>query len=122
MLDSPNLNMAKAAVEALKRFSSPRAVAALDRKLHAGPHVIRLAVLATAEAIGNDQILPLVVRALAFAKIDVRTRAAEVLTNLALAGKVDLARTILWLLESLSNHIGGKGAVDDRQLAIPQGG
>jgi hypothetical protein len=26
------------------------------------------------------------------------------------------------LLESLSNHIGGKGAVDDRQLAIPPGG
>jgi hypothetical protein len=26
------------------------------------------------------------------------------------------------LLESISNHVGGKGAVDDRQLAIPQGG
>jgi hypothetical protein len=26
------------------------------------------------------------------------------------------------LLESLSNHVGGKGAVDDRQLAIPPGG
>ena len=26
------------------------------------------------------------------------------------------------LLESISNHVGGKGAVDDRQLAMPQGG
>jgi hypothetical protein len=26
------------------------------------------------------------------------------------------------LLESISNHIGAKGAVDDRQLAMPQGG
>jgi len=121
VLDSSNLNMAKAAVEALKRFSSPRAVTALDRKLHAGPQAIRLAVLATAEAIGNDQILPLVVGALTFAKIDVRTRAAEVLTNLALAGKVDLARTILWLLRSKDVNVRRMAVDISKKVGDPTG-
>ncbi len=121
VLDSSNLNMAKAAVDALKRFSSPRAVAALDRKLRAGPHAVRLAVLATAEAIGNDQILPLVVAALTFPKIDVRTRAAEVLTNLALAGKVDLARTILWLLRSKDVNVRRMAVDISKKVGDPTG-
>ena len=121
VLDSANLNMAKAAVEALKRFSSPRAVDALERKLHAGPHAIRLAVLATAEAIGSDQILPLVVAALNFKKIDVRTRAAEVLTNLALAGKVDLARTILWLLRSKDVNVRRMAVDISKKVGDPTG-
>jgi twitching motility protein PilT len=121
VLDSTSLNMAKAAVEALKRFSSPRTVDALDRKLHAGPHAIRLAVLATAEAIGNDQVLPLVVAALNFKKIDVRTRAAEVLTNLALAGKVDLARTILWLLRSEDVNVRRMAVDISKKVGDPTG-
>jgi twitching motility protein PilT len=121
VLDSPNLNMAKAAVEALKRFSSPRAVDALERKLHAGPHAIRLAVLATAEAIGNDQVLSLVVAALNFKKIDVRTRAAEVLTNLALAGNVDLARTILWLLRSKDTNVRRMAVDISKKVGDPTG-
>ena len=121
VLDSPNLNMVKAAVDALKRFSSPRAVEVLERKLHAGPHAIRLAVLATAEAIGNDQVLPLVVAALNFRKIDVRTRAAEVLTNLALAGKVDLARTILWLLRSKDVNVRRMAVDISKKVGDPSG-
>jgi twitching motility protein PilT len=121
VLDSANLNMAKAAVEALKRFNSPRAVDALERKLHAGPHAVRLAVLATAEAIGSDPILPLVVAALNFKKIDVRTRAAEVLTNLALAGKVDLARTILWLLRSKDVNVRRMAVDISKKVGDPSG-
>ena len=121
VLDSTNLNMAKAAVEALKRFSSLRAVDALERKLHAGPHAIRLAVLATAEAIGSDQILPLVVAALNFKKIEVRTRAAEVLTNLALTGKVDLARTILWLLRSKDVNVRRMAVDISKKVGDPTG-
>ncbi|MGC9984948.1 MAG: PilT/PilU family type 4a pilus ATPase [Polyangia bacterium] len=121
VLDSPNLNMVKAAVDALKRFSSARAVEVLERKLHAGPQVIRLAVLATAEAIGNDQVLPLVVAALNFRKIDVRTRAAEVLTNLALAGKVDLARTILWLLRSKDVNVRRMAVDISKKVGDPSG-
>ena len=110
LLDSKNINFVKAAIEAIGRFTSPRAVDLLARKLHAGPHVIRMAVLAVAETIGNDRVLPIVVEALNFKKIDVRARAAEVLTSLALAGKVDLARTILWLLRSKD--------VDVRRMAV----
>ena len=121
VLESPNLNMVKAAVDALKRFSSARAVETLDRKLHAGPHAIRLAVLVTAEAIGNDQVLPLVVKALNFRKIDVRTRAAEVLTNLALAGKVDLARTILWLLRSKDVNVRRMAVDISKKVGDPTG-
>jgi twitching motility protein PilT len=121
VLDSPNLNMVKVAVEALKRFSSARAVEVLDRKLHSGPHAIRLAVLATAEAIGNDQVLPLVVTALNFRKIDVRTRAAEVLTKLSLAGKVDLARTILWLLRSKDVNVRRMAVDISKKVGDPSG-
>ncbi|HEX7596761.1 MAG TPA: PilT/PilU family type 4a pilus ATPase, partial [Polyangia bacterium] len=121
LLDTANLNMVKTAIEALRRFSSPRAVDALERKLHAGPHAIRLAVLATAEAIGNDQVLPLVVAALNFKRIDVRTSAAEVLTNLALAGKVDLARTILWLLRSKDVNVRRMAVDISKKVGDPTG-
>ncbi len=121
VLDSTNLNMVKAAVEGLRAFNSPRAIDILERKLHAGPHVIRLAVLATTEAIGNDQVLPLVVSALNLPKIDVRTRAAEVLTNLALAGKVDLARTILWLLRSKDVNVRRMAVDISKKVGDPTG-
>jgi twitching motility protein PilT len=121
VLDSSNLNMVKAAVEGLKSFSSPRVIDILERKLHAGPHVIRLAVLATAEAIGNDQVLPLVVSALNLNKIDVRTRAGEVLTTLALAGKVDLARTILWLLRSKDVNVRRMAVDISKKVGDPTG-
>jgi twitching motility protein PilT len=121
VLDSSNLNMVKAAVEGLKAWSSPRTSDILERKLHAGPHVIRLAVLATAEAIGNDQVLPLVVSALNLTKIDVRTRAAEVLTSLALAGKVDLARTILWLLRSKDVNVRRMAVDISKKVGDPSG-
>jgi twitching motility protein PilT len=121
LLDSPNLNLVKAAIEGLRSFSSPGVIDILERKLHAGPQVVRLAVLATAEAIGNDQVLPLVVSALNLSKIDVRTRAAEVLTNLALAGKVDLARTILWLLRSKDVNVRRMAVDISKKVGDPSG-
>jgi twitching motility protein PilT len=100
LVDSTNAATAKAAIEGLRRFRSPRTMAVLERKLVAGPKAIKLTVLATLEAIGTDEVVPPVVTALAVKAIDVRTRAAEVLTSLAQAGKIELARTILWLLRS----------------------
>jgi twitching motility protein PilT len=120
-LDSKNLNLVRAAVEAVARFTSPRAIDVLARKLHAGPHVIRLAVLAVAESIANDRVLHIVVEALNFKKIDVRTRAAEVLTNLALAGKVDLARTILWLLRSKDVNVRRMAVDISKKVGDPTG-
>ncbi len=110
LLDAENVNMAKAAIEGLRRFRSARTLDVLERKLREGPNALRLAVLGTLEAIAVDEVVPLAVAALNFKKIDVRNRAGEVLTNLAVGAKVDIARTLMWLLRSRD--------VDVRRLAV----
>ncbi len=99
-LDSDGVGMVKAAVDGLRRFSSARVMAALERKMRAGPRVIRIAVLNALEAIGTDAVLPPLVEALAHKQIPVRNRAAEVLKQLSIEGKLDVSRTIIWLLRS----------------------
>jgi twitching motility protein PilT len=121
LLDSKSLSTVRAAIEAVQRFSSPRVMTLLSRRLHAGPNVIRMAVLAAAEAIGNDQVLPLVIEGLNYKKIDVRTRAAEVLTSLALANKVDLAKTILWLLRSKDVNVRRMAVDISKKVGDPTG-
>ncbi len=121
LLDSKNLNLVKAGIAAIARFTSIRAMDLLARKLHAGPQVVRLAVLDAAEAIGNDEVLPLVIEGLNFKKIDVRTRAAEVLTSLALTNKVDLARTILWLLRSKDVNVRRMAVDISKRVGDPTG-
>jgi twitching motility protein PilT len=121
LLEAKSVSTVRSAVEAISRFSSPRAMALLSRKLHGGPNVIRMAVLAAAEAIGNDQVLPLVIEGLNYKKIDVRTRAAEVLTSLALANKVDLAKTILWLLRSKDVNVRRMAVDISKKVGDPTG-
>ncbi|TMA20168.1 MAG: PilT/PilU family type 4a pilus ATPase, partial [Deltaproteobacteria bacterium] len=99
-LDSDSIGMVKAAVDGLRRFSSPRVISALERKMRAGPRAIRLAVLNALEAIGSDVVLPPLVDALGHKQIPVRNRAAEVLKQLSIEGKLDLSRTVVWLLRS----------------------
>src|SRR6266481_2493035 len=99
-LDADGVGMVKAAVDGLRRFTSARVMAALERKMRAGPRAIRLAVLGALEAIATDAVLPPLVEALAHKQIPVRTRATEVLTSLSVHGKLDVARTVLWLLRS----------------------
>jgi twitching motility protein PilT len=121
LLDAKTVPIVRSAIEAVGRFSSSRVMALLTRKLHAGPNVIRMAVLAAAEAIGNDQVLPLVIEGLNYKKIDVRTRAAEVLTGLALANKVDLAKTILWLLRSKDVNVRRMAVDISKRVGDPTG-
>ena len=99
-LDSDSVGMVKAAVDGLRRFSSARVMATLERKMRAGPRVIRIAVLNALEAIGTDAVLPPLVEALAHKQIPVRNRAGEVLKQLSIQGKLDVSRTIIWLLRS----------------------
>ena len=99
-LDAESVGMVKAAVDGMRRFSSARAIAALERKLRAGPRTIRLAVINALEIIGTDVVLPPLVEALGHKQIPVRNRAAEVLKQLSLEGKLDLSRTVVWLLRS----------------------
>jgi twitching motility protein PilT len=121
LVDSPNPATAKAAIEGLRKYKTPRVMAVLERKLASGPKAVRLAVLATLEAIGSDEVVPPVVSALAVRAIDVRTRAAEVLTNLATAGKIELARTILWLLRSRDVNVRRMAVDMAKKIGDPTG-
>ena len=98
--ESDQIGMVKAAVDGLRRFGSARSIAALEKKMRAGPRAIRLAVLSALEAIGTDAVLPPLVDALAHKQVPVRNRAAEVLQHLSMEGKLDISRTIIWLLRS----------------------
>ncbi len=99
-LDSPNIQVQTAVLEALRRYSGKRVVDAVGRKLRVGPNVIRAAAIATLEAIAVDGVVPPLVEALGMKQLAVRTRAGEALSSLAASGKVDLARTVMWLLSS----------------------
>lgn len=92
--------VARAVIEALGRYATPRSIDALGHRLRAGPTRLRLEVLESLEAIGTDDVLPVLAEGLAFAQLAVRERAARALANLTRSGKLDTARTILWLLRS----------------------
>jgi len=118
-LDSDTVGMVKAAVDGLRRFSSARVMAALERKMRAGPRVIRLAVLGALEAIGTDAVLPPLVDALAHNQIPVRNRAAEVLKQLSMEGKLDVSRTVIWLLRSRDVNVRRMATEIIRTVADP---
>jgi twitching motility protein PilT len=99
-IDSPNVTVVKGVVDGLRKFSSRRSVEALARKMRLGPNAIRLAVLDGFEAIASEEVLGPLVEALTHKQVVVRTRASEVLSALAVGGKVELSKTILWLLRS----------------------
>ncbi|MBN2369340.1 MAG: PilT/PilU family type 4a pilus ATPase [Vicinamibacteria bacterium] len=97
---SKNLTIARIALSELRRFPSPRTVQALHRRVRSGPNVLRFAALDALEAIGTNDALDPLVEALGHTQIAVRTRAGEILMRLGQAGKIDLARTVIWLLRS----------------------
>ena len=99
-VDFESIGVAKAAIDGLRRFSSMRVVNTLERKLRSGPRTLRLAVLSCLEAIATDDVLPALVEALGHKQIAVRNRAGEVLQHLSVEGKLDVARTAIWLLRS----------------------
>ena len=108
-LDSPSPNVVMAAVAGLQRFDTPRVIEALERKLHEGPTNVRLAVLGAMEGIGNDVIVPSLAAALGHRTLNVRTRAAEILGLLSQERRIDISRTIVYLLRT--------GDVELRRLA-----
>lgn len=90
----------KAVVDAARRYPSPRTYGVLLRKLREAPNVVRVAAVESAEAIGNDAVVPLLVEALTQPELLVRTAALNAIVRLSEAGRVDPARAILWLLRS----------------------
>ena len=99
-LDSGSLRLVRAVVSSMGRYSSPRVLSLLRRQFRLGPRSVRIAILETLETIASETVLPLVADALDHRHITVRMKAAEVLQNLAESGKVDIVRTVLWLLRS----------------------
>jgi twitching motility protein PilT len=99
-LSTAGLEAIKAIIDGLANFSSRRALDLLAEQLQLGPKSIRLKVLDALEQIGTEDALPVIAEALNHRQIAVRLRAAEVLRNLSGRGKLDIARTILWLLRS----------------------
>jgi twitching motility protein PilT len=121
MLDSPNHGSIKAALEGAKRYRSPRIARALEHTYRIGPNPIRMAVLETAETIGDEQVLPLLVEALNHKNITIRNRAAAAITLLSQTGKVEIARTIIWLLRSRDQNVRRMAADIASKVKDPNG-
>ena len=120
-LNSSNPNIVKSAVSGLKRFSSPRVFASLERKLRSGPNLVRMEVLTVLEEIGDDTVLPPLVVALGHKQMSVRNRAGEVLAKLSQSGKLDMARVIIWLLRSRDVNVRRMAVEVARKIRDPEG-
>jgi twitching motility protein PilT len=121
LIDGKNLKLAAAALEALKRFPTEHTAQVVERKLAQGPYVLRMAALAVIEAAAADPLLPPLVRALGHSHLAVRNRAAEVMAALARSGRVEVGRTLVWLLRSNDVNV-RRGAADVlRSVSDPHG-
>ncbi|HLA76467.1 MAG TPA: PilT/PilU family type 4a pilus ATPase [Vicinamibacteria bacterium] len=99
-LSDPSPLVVRAAVMGLRRYPSARSLEALQQALRRGPNLVRLTALEVLEALATPEALPPIVEALAHRQVAVRSRAAEVLARLGRAGKIEIARTVVWLLGS----------------------
>jgi twitching motility protein PilT len=99
-LESPSPGVVRAAVEGLRFFPTPRAVSTLQLMLRRGPNPVRLAAIDGLDAIGIPDVHVPLVEALSHRNARVRVRAGHALSRLSQAGKLDLSRTVIWLLRS----------------------
>jgi twitching motility protein PilT len=119
--NTQSLPLVRAVVEALRNYKSTSAIEWLSRKLRLGPNAIRLAALSSLEAIGTDDVVPTLVEALRHNQLVVRNRAAEALSNLATQRKVELARTVIWLLRSRDVNVRRMAVELARKIGDPTG-
>ncbi len=110
-----------AVFEALGRYHSPRVLRTLAAKLRSGNANVRLAVLEALRSIANDEVLPLLMEALHLEDAAVRKRATEILSELSSQRKIDLARSILWLLRSPNVQVRRTAAHLARTIGDPDG-
>ncbi len=94
-----------AAISGLRLFATERAVELLHQKLREGPQLVRFAAIDSLEAIGTPDVLKPLAETLGHSQLAVRSKAAEALARLSGAGKLDLARTVVWLLRSQDAEI-----------------
>lgn len=98
--DDGAASVVRTAVRGLMPFTSARAHDTLRQSLRRGPNPVRLAVLEVLEYQASSEAVALLAEALGHRQIFIRIRAAETLARLARAGRLELARTVLWLLRS----------------------
>jgi twitching motility protein PilT len=121
LVDAPNVKVAAAALECLRRFPSPRAAHLLETKLWQGPNVLRFAVLSAIEAAADDAFVKPLIAALGHPLLPVRNRAVEVTASIARTGKVELGRTLVWLLRSQDVNVRRAAAEVVRSVPDPNG-
>ncbi len=115
LIEGKNLKVAGTIIEGLKRFPSERTAEVLERKLASGPNVLRLACLSAVENAAKvtgaelDPLIGVVVGAMGHGQIAVRNRAVEVMGLLSKSERVEVGRTVVWLLRS--------GDVNTRRMA-----
>ncbi len=120
-IDGRSTRVASAAIEGLKRFASERIAAVLERKLKSGPNALRFAVLAACEAAGSDALLGPIVSALGHSHLAVRNRASEAMSALARSGRVEVGRSLVWLLRSRDVNVRRMAADVLRSVPDPHG-
>jgi len=99
-LESKQPAVVKATIDSMRRYVTPRSIRTLDRAFRMGSSPIKLAVLETAEAMGSELGLPLLVEGLNHKSVAIRTRAGAAITQLSANAKIDVSRTVVWLLRS----------------------
>ncbi|HNX49958.1 MAG TPA: PilT/PilU family type 4a pilus ATPase [Thermoanaerobaculaceae bacterium] len=119
--DAANLPLLKAIIAGCQQYRSQVAIDFLMDKFRAGPRTIRLAVLDALLEMRCDKAAGPLVEALTHKQALVRTRAAEVLSELALGGTIDLARTIVWLLRSRDTTVRRIAVELARKVGDPTG-
>ena len=100
LLASNEAHKQRIVIEQLARFPSLRTIQILTRKLRERISAVQLAVVETAERIGTDAVLPILVEGLTDAQLPVKTAAMNAVARLSEVGRVDAARAVLWLLRS----------------------
>jgi twitching motility protein PilT len=105
LAESREIAVARAALQGLASYPSTRTMAILQRKLRQGPNALRFTVVDALEAMGTAEVLKPLLEALSHSQLVVRVRAANALSRLGGAGKLDLARTIVFLLRNADLNI-----------------
>ena len=121
LLSGRSLELVQTVIAASAAHTSTRVIEMLREQLLLGPKTVRIKVLEALEAIGNEDVLPVVTEALEHKQIAVRLRAAAVLRELSARGTVDVARTIVWLLRSSDVEIKRVAADVARSIHDPEG-
>jgi twitching motility protein PilT len=84
----------------LASFPTGRVILVVEGVYTATGPAVREAAVRALEGIGNDEALPLLVKALSDEVLSVRNASQEVVVQLGRSGRVDVSTMLLWLLRS----------------------